>query len=413
MQSTGAFMTALPLSLLRRVRAVVCTPCARRHAAARTLGRHSFAALLAVAIPTVATSQSTRSIQGTVTWISDTAGLGSGLTSPFGVDDNGFIFVPVPARNVVAVISPSGVLIDSLSADAVQDVSERPTAAVVDRQNRVWIRMAGGARLVVHTWRPPATLQNMPQPFAVRMPARLVATVLPNFDRHGNVVDRGLWTDSSSAQIVTMRWVVDTASNVVDRRRIQDFRPDSAAPPVGVTTGDALRPATRYYYQPFGASALAAEGPNGESVEAWSGAYEIRWYDASARLLRIISNAQRAPTLNPSERRVAESELARIAQGTGRRESDLPFGVPTKKPVLRSISFDREGRLWVTRHVASGSQIQSDVYDRNGKLEYTAIWPVADDVMFFGGARGRTAWAYLRRGSTTSVARIEFQCDRC
>jgi len=354
-------------------------------------------------MPAVSTAQSTPRVHGAVAWNNSAAMLNPEQNWPFGVDANGFVFVPVPTRNVVVVLSPVGTVIDSLHSEA-----GRPSAAVVDRHNRIWVRTDIGASYVVHTWEPPTAQKDRPQRFTVTMPARSGATVLPNFDRFGNVVDRGLGTDRSTA-LLTMRRVVDSASRVVDRRIIEDMRPDSAALRAVSRTGDLVRPGARYFDQPFGARALAAEGPGGLSVEAWGGAYRVRWYDASAQLLRIITSKRVAPQLDSAEQRIAAVELQRIARETKRPEAELPFGIPKRKAALHSIHFDREGRLWVTRNVASGARIEADVYSPSGELVYTAVWPAADEVAFFGGARGNTAWAYLRSGSTTSIARVDFR----
>jgi hypothetical protein len=89
---------------------------------------------------------------------------------------------------------------------------------------------------------------------------------------------------------------------------------------------------------------MFAFGPGGMWATARSDVFSIRVSNYSGSLVRTVVEDVVPMRVTPEERHDAEAELAGLSQDFRQR---IPFDVPDVRPVLGSIGFDRDGRLWV------------------------------------------------------------------
>lgn len=109
-------------------------------------------------------------------------------------------------------------------------------------------------------------------------------------------------------------------------------------------TDESGRTARRGVQQPFAPSPMFAFGPGGMWATARSDVFSIRVSNYSGSLVRTVVEDVVPMRVTPEERHDAEAELAGLSQDFRQR---IPFDVPDVRPVLGSIGFDRDGRLWV------------------------------------------------------------------
>jgi hypothetical protein len=87
--------------------------------------------------------------------------------------------------------------------------------------------------------------------------------------------------------------------------------------------------------------------------------------------------------------------MAQLATRLGVGRMQLGFDVPPRKPVLRDLFFDRQGRLWVERQVPDAGDRNADVYGVDGTLERTVSWP-AHVSLADGAISGAVVWGVGR-----------------
>ena len=206
---------------------------------------------------------------------------------------------------------------------------------------------------------------------------------------------------------ITTRWKVD-ADGMVKHALTLVAESTNVSPVLRITTPGTPRPGARFFYAPYGAISLFADGPNGVSASAGSGAYVIHWFDERGRRQRTIHQAWNGAELDTVERRDSEKQLMDIARAANVRVDSLPFRTPRRSPPVVSIAFDLDGRLWVEKSVPRGANRLSDVYMPNGKYWRTVKWPPLKNIVFLGAARGRTIWAYFSdEDGTARLARLD------
>lgn len=128
--------------------------------------------------------------------------------------------------------------------------------------------------------------------------------------------------------------------------------------------------------QPFGAYPQHAHAPGGEWAFSIGDRYEIARYNAQGDTLHVIERSYRGAKLSDAERERAEGSLEAIAERGETSVADLPFGVPDRKPPIRGLFFDRDGRLWVRRSVPDSMDVvEADVYNERGELVDVVRWP--------------------------------------
>ena len=223
------------------------------------------------------------------------------------------------------------------------------------------------------------------------------------WDERGRTVDIGQLPNDA-----LQRAFLDSAGNAIRWDSLKAPPAESLAvlrSPRRVEGGMAVY----YYYQPHGPSALHAHGPQGETAEAVSSNYSVSWFDASRRRLALIRREVVAPELSARERRNANSELDDVVRQTGTARSALPFDVPARKPVLRELGFDLDGRLWVERSVRDGQPREADVYERDGRRVAMMAWP-AHVSLRHRTFRARTAVGIAVDSlGTNTIVRLQFR----
>ena len=308
----------------------------------------------------------------------------------FAVDATGNVYYPEPSESAIYVFDSLGTYVTTIGRKGSGPGEfQGICCAAFDPKGRLWARDAGNGRYNVFTLN---GLGRARPAFQVKM-------------AHG---DSNLWTalyfnaqgwlyDLASKSVPGnppqqeyVRLVVDTTGFTRASRPLHP--PTNVMKPYTVTTSAKGQTSTRYFYQPYGASSLRAEGPRGDVAQASGAQYAITWSKDDQSVRYTINRAVTGPALAPAETKRAEQELQKMATETQANVSALPFGVPDHKPALRALEFDSQGRLWVERSTALGTPRESDVYDQRGKLAFTVVWPALRGMTFTGAARGNDVW---------------------
>jgi hypothetical protein len=278
---------------------------------------------------------------------------------------------------------------------------QRPCCITSGPDRRLWIRDVGNRRYSLFE------LDSRQATF-VRTIRGIVASprALPDriqWNERGLIIDIGQLPDER-----LQRAFLDSTGNAM--------RWDSLKPPPAESLAVLRSPrrvdggqAIYYYYQPHGPTALRAHGPRGETAEAVSSNYAVSWFDAARRRITLLQRNVVPPGLSARERREADKELDDVARQTGTSRGLLPFDVPTRKPPLRSLTFDLDGRLWIERSVPDGRPREADVYERDGRRVSVMSWP-AHVSLRHGTIKARTAVGVAVDSlGTNTVVRLRFR----
>ena len=205
-----------------------------------------------------------------------------------------------------------------------------------------------------------------------------------------------------------VRAFLDSTGAVQKRDTIWDPPVDSLA----IKTIERCTPqgcGSSTYVQPFGAIALRAFGPNGETALAVSSRYAVLWLDDRNHRIALLQQPDVEPALSDREKARAERTLDAIARNNGKSRASLPFGVPAHKAPLAALGFDLDGRLWVERSVPDGKPHEADVYDRRGRLAAIIQWP-AELELDLWAIRGTTGIGVAVDSlGTNRVVRLRFR----
>lgn len=159
-----------------------------------------------------------------------------------------------------------------------------------------------------------------------------------------------------------------------------------------------------FYTLPYGPTARDAHGPGGDWAFTITDRYEIVRFDAMGDTLHVIERSVEGPPLSEDEEARVEERLQQIAEQTDASVSEIPFGVPERKPPLDDLFFDENGRLWVQRSIADTTELaEADVYDAQGELVDVVRWPA--DVDLDGGFI-RDSVAYGVRGGSETIPQV-------
>jgi hypothetical protein len=322
------------------------------------------------------------------------------------VDSGGRIFAVDNGAHTVRVFGPDGRFRFSIGRRGQGPGELNEPCCVALRGDTLWVRDNGNNRYVLYTVGDTAAVYGA----SVRMAHTDVNRWAPvTFDSAGNVIDIGSMPDTASRAPIETRFHIDRAGQVVARRPIPRAPIDS----VPIYTVSRKVPdgfVTRYVYAPYPPLAMRAHAPNGEQARAVSSRYSIAWLAADGTPLRTITGAATPPSLSASETARAESSIVNDMRGVGKTRAESPFSVPTHKQPLRRLYFDLDGRLWVERSVAEGASRTADVYDRDGRLAFSAEWPANVDLASFGAIRAMTGYGVLTDSlDVERVARVRLR----
>lgn len=144
----------------------------------------------------------------------------------------------------------------------------------------------------------------------------------------------------------------------------------------------------RFFDIPFAWDVVSTAGPHGELVTARTDRYRIAFVSPKADTLRIIARDVAPAAVSDSEWTAGLEPYAdfRAKNPAASCAPASPSRVRVK-PVLRNLTFDDAGNLWVEHRSANGDML--DVFDPAGKLLGTMPAPAHDpDVpLYIRGSR--------------------------
>ncbi|MEX0894037.1 MAG: hypothetical protein WEB88_17845 [Gemmatimonadota bacterium] len=146
---------------------------------------------------------------------------------------------------------------------------------------------------------------------------------------------------------------------------------------------------------PFQASERVAHAPDGRFAYAVTRRYEVVVFNEAGDTIAHVRRPDEGPLLSPAERDSAAAKLASDEASFERMGATVSHRatVQERKPVLRDIFFDLDGRLWVLRTPADGdTHVRADVYERSGAPSFAVAVPANVDLTQ-GAIRGEAAYA--------------------
>jgi len=303
----------------------------------------------------------------------------AGLAAEFGgvaglaLDSAGRIFVADAQANEVRVFGPAGDHLYSIGrAGSGPGEFAGPCCLAFDDAGRLWVRDGGNARYEIFL---PGDAAARPAT-SVRMSHGDVNRWAPvTFDAAGRVIDIGFQPSNGVDVPRTGRMHLDDRGAVA-RRTLVPAAPAESLALHTIQRSGTSGVSTFYLYQPHGPLELVAHGAGGEFAHAISSRYSIAWFDEYGDTLRVIERpGEPGPALSPAERTRAERRIESDIQRLAIPRGQIPFDVPQRKTPLRTLYFDADGRLWVELSVADGEDRRAHVYDRDGRLAFSAQWP--------------------------------------
>lgn len=194
------------------------------------------------------------------------------------------------------------------------------------------------------------------------------------FDDQGRLVDAGLLVDQQTRDTRPVRVHMNTATGEVEGAARLPQPPAERMGRASVTGTVDGRESTFYLYHPHGPRSLLAHGPGGWWADAVSDTYAVRLAGPDGSVRVVEGPGGEGPPLSEDERAEARETLDGYRERFDLAEDEIPFGVPERKPPLRALFFDGEGRLWVELN-AGGSRREAHVYAPDGTPVARYAWP--------------------------------------
>lgn len=323
-------------------------------------------------------------------------------------DGDGRIYVADAPANEIRVFAPDGRFLYRIGrkGQGPGEFDGPCCLALRDDDPTLWVRDGGNARYMAFTLGDSAATYRL----SVRMAHTDVNRWAPvGFDSAGNLIDVGTLARTGNGGIsrtpAVGRHHIDTTGRVVSIDTIPG-PPEDSVPVHLVGRRDGPSRMTFFVYQPYGPLALVAHSPTGEWARGVSSRYSIALYGRDGRLVRTLERALEGPALTAGERAIGESSIQADMKRTGLARGEFPFDIPDRKPPLRSLTFDQDGRLWVQHSVTEGAPARADVYARDGRLLYEVSWPQRTELT--GASRGDLVYAVQRDSlDTPSIVRMK------
>ncbi|MBR9990944.1 MAG: hypothetical protein KFH98_14375 [Gemmatimonadetes bacterium] len=304
--------------------------------------------------------------------------------------DNGRIAVVDRMNHLVRVHERDGTLAFSFGRNgAGPGEFDGPCCPAVGPGGRLWVRDGGNARYTAFA----THADRADHAGQIRMSHQDVNRWAPlTFDDDGRLIDIGARSEPQSGMIRVYRMHVDSAGGVLSETPLHTV-PDDSTSVRKVRRDSPGGTTTLFGYQPYGPVELTAHSPKrAEFAHALSRRYAVEWRAADGALIRAITrNIPHGPALSAREDSVGGARLDQLAVRFDMPRRQLGFDVPARKPPLRSLFFDSDGRLWVELAVGDGEDRRADVYDSDGTLLRTVSWPAAISLSD-GAVRGTDAW---------------------
>ncbi|MCG8468846.1 MAG: hypothetical protein MJB57_11670 [Gemmatimonadetes bacterium] len=165
-----------------------------------------------------------------------------------------------------------------------------------------------------------------------------------------------------------------------------------------------------YFPPPYPAIDLIAHAPTGGFAHAITSSYRVRMFDHRGTPIATVERDELGPRVAIDEAAHQRLALDSLRQWARTFQATYPrFEIPLRKPPIRNIWYDRDGRLWVQLERAFENTTESaHVYSAAGELLFLAEWPERIELAH-GAIRGRVGLgvAPLAYG-VESVVRLEF-----
>ncbi len=294
-----------------------------------------------------------------------------GLISGIHRTGTGAIIISDRSRNTVRAFSGQGQLLWSLKSvgQGPGDISVPCCLAaagagsfwVGELGNRRWSKftIAGNGAKFAESVKMPGVLEPPPEATGV------VGASLQHVSRRSG--------PPGSRAISTVR-LVDSKGRTVSERVVQHPTADSLVF-VELSKRISGGSSRMRLVPPYAPQFLLAFSGSGSSARALSSQYEVEVFDAKGiRTARIRRSVAPIPVTRQ------ETDSARAAyeqQATAYKAEEPPsIQIPSRKPPIVSLAFDRDGRLWIERAVAHRTNLRvADLFDQRGRWLATATWP--------------------------------------
>lgn len=369
------------------------------------------AATMLVAGAVNATTQTAPILSPTILWTTiDREDVTMSSVSRIAVDAKQRAYVVESKENAIYVYDATGAYLNRFGRKgAGPGEFGNPCCAAFDAKGRLWVLDLDHSRYVVFALAENGKAVKATPVFVVAAPASNSNFGVPiNVDRSGNVTSLATVREGNDPQTLVKRFLVDSTSKIV-RTLVELPQIDNVTPAFKHRLPNSPNGVTVFLYQPYGADALRADGPDGVYALVGAAKYVVRWFSSTGALLRTLTRDVRGPLLSAREHTRGDSLLGRAATRGQTSVGVLPFAVPERKPPVLALFFDADGRLWVERSVADGAAHEADVYAINGNLAFRATWPATVELASAGFIRGNSAWGIsLDSDDVPHVVRLEF-----
>ena len=181
------------------------------------------------------------------------------------------------------------------------------------------------------------------------------------FDTEGNLVSVGPVRGDDDTVASLMARLRVLADGVVDTVVMAEAERQSVSQATVPFERETIR-GLAYLHQPFGPQWIHAHANGGTWAEAITADYSINLHHPDGTVSVIQDPVLEGPPLSGDDREWAQSRIDRERDRTG--VTVHPFEIPDRKPPLDDMFFDRAGRLWVVRTLATGETVrEADVWD--------------------------------------------------
>ncbi len=276
---------------------------------------------------------------------------------------------------------------------------QQPCCLTLGPNGQLWARDNGNRRYVQYR-----LMADRAEPQAtIRMDHGHFRSAAVTFDPEDNLIDIGGGVEANGPRLGRARIHRSMTNETVRTVGIPEA-PEGRVPMAEVPFNQGIM----FIQQPMGPSLRDAHGPGGDWAFTITDRYDVTWFDAAGDTLHVLTRDVTGPELSEEERMSARRSLQERIDRMDVGLSDLPFGIPSRKPALTTIFFDTNGRLWVQRSVEDGAPNEADVYARDGTLAQVVQWPAGIDLSS-GHLTADTLYG-IRQGSDTfpQVVRLRY-----
>lgn len=287
----------------------------------------------------------------------------SGLT----LDAKGNIYVADMKLDAIRAYSPTGIYAYTIGRKGSGPGDFRaPGNISIARDGTLWVRDGGNHRFSVLRPEPPV--------------GTFIKSVMMN--SNSGTMNRAHWDAAGHAVVITsvptragqpfraMRQFVDDKGSVVSADTAPAASPDSVELWVIPATGGVAQ-----YSKPGAMSRLTAFGDAGMAAYATKTVYAVSLVDSHGKRIALIKRSVPAVRYSSRETKTLEDARDGIAARTRVPASTLPLDIPRGKPVIATLGFDIDGRLWITRAVPEGAPNEADIYAPDGRWIAVMQWP--------------------------------------